>query len=172
MIKLKKSLQAEAEALQKAADAARAAVPGKPAGKAAPSKAAAAPAAPARPAGKLAAHWAMPPSKLPTKPRAMESEPAVDEDETSAARTKAVKAHQAPKLPRKKPKLIRKRFTFPERDYALIAALKEQAMLAGREFKKSEVLRAGLIALIAMSNKKLMQALDKVERVKGGHSAK
>lgn len=75
-------------------------------------------------------------------------------------------------LPIKKPKLIRDSFIFPERDYALLDVLKEQALMAGREVKKSELLRAGLAALIAMSNKNLIKTLDKVERIKAPGKAK
>jgi hypothetical protein len=72
----------------------------------------------------------------------------------------------------KKPKLVRDSFTFPESDYALIASLKLRALAAGNEFKKSEILRAGLAALQAMSDADLTKALGSVERIKTGRPSK
>ncbi|MEY4591837.1 MAG: hypothetical protein RIR18_732 [Pseudomonadota bacterium] len=72
----------------------------------------------------------------------------------------------------KKPKLVRDSFTFPESDYALIASLKLRALAAGSEFKKSEILRAGLAALQAMSDADLTKALGAVERIKTGRPSK
>ena len=72
----------------------------------------------------------------------------------------------------KQPKLIRDSFTFPETDYALIAALKQRSLKAGHEIKKSELLRAGLVALQALSDESLLQALTKVERIKTGRPKK
>lgn len=72
----------------------------------------------------------------------------------------------------KKQKLIRDSFTFPESDFALIAEIKRRALDSGREVKKSEVLRAGLMALAAMSSQNLHEILDSVERIKTGRPAK
>jgi hypothetical protein len=72
----------------------------------------------------------------------------------------------------KKPKLVRDSFTFPENDYALIACLKLRALAAGSEFKKSEILRAGLAALQAMSDADLTKVLGSVERIKTGRPSK
>ena len=72
---------------------------------------------------------------------------------------------------RKKPKLVRDGFTMPEADYALLAALKKRALQAGREVKKSELLRAGLRALAAMPEAAYLGALEGVERIKPGRPA-
>lgn len=72
----------------------------------------------------------------------------------------------------KKPKLVRDSFTFPENDYALFASLKQRALSAGREIKKSELLRAGLATLTAMSDGDLLATLDGVERIKTGRPSK
>ena len=72
----------------------------------------------------------------------------------------------------KKAKLVRDSFTFPEDDYALFASLKQRALNAGREIKKSELLRAGLATLTAMSDGDLLATLDGVERIKTGRPSK
>lgn len=71
-----------------------------------------------------------------------------------------------------KTRLIRDSFTFPENDHALIAALRLRALQAGREVKKSEVLRAGLVALIAMTEPELLATLGQVSRIKTGRPGK
>ncbi|QSI78604.1 hypothetical protein [Niveibacterium microcysteis] len=96
----------------------------------------------------------------------------------SAVGTAADAAVEPEKLPKvkkpasKKLKLIRDSFTFPESDFALIAEIKRRALDSGREVKKSEVLRAGLMALAAMSSQNLHVILDRVERIKTGRPAK
>lgn len=72
----------------------------------------------------------------------------------------------------KKPKLIRDSFTIPEADYALFTSLKERALAAGCEIKKSELLRASLSALNALSDAELMTALGAIERIKTGRPKK
>jgi len=76
------------------------------------------------------------------------------------------------KVALKKPKLVRDSFTFPEADYAQIAALKQRALNAGREIKKTEVLRAGLAALSALSDVDLLVVLDGIDKLKPGRPAK
>lgn len=71
----------------------------------------------------------------------------------------------------KKPKLVRDSFTFPETDYARIGALKQRALRAGREAKKSELLRAGLAVLSGLSDAALLQALDGIDKLKPGRPA-
>jgi hypothetical protein len=70
-----------------------------------------------------------------------------------------------------RPKLIRDSFTMPESDYGRIKALKTRLLTAGVEIKKSEVLRAGLLALEAMSNTQLQKIVGQVERIKTGRPA-
>lgn len=89
------------------------------------------------------------------------------------AGTKAGKAQEA-KPPKKQPKpvLVRDGFTMPEADFSLIALLKKRAAAAGREAKKSELLRAGLHALHALEAASLVAALNALERVKVGRPRK
>lgn len=92
--------------------------------------------------------------------------------ETSVEFAKPAKESKTKKAATKKPKLVRDSFTFPEDDYALIAVLKQRALNAGRDIKKSELLRAGLAALAAMSENDLLVAMDGVERIKTGRPSK
>lgn len=92
--------------------------------------------------------------------------------EEQADSPKSAKQGKARKIELKKPKLIRDSFTFPEFDYALLAVLKKRALNSGCEIKKSELLRAGLNALNAMSEEELLKVLGSVERIKTGRPSK
>jgi hypothetical protein len=72
----------------------------------------------------------------------------------------------------RKPKLVRDSFTIPKPEYAVIEALKLRAARLGHPAKKSEVLRAGIKALLAMSDEALLASLVAVPRVKTGRPAK
>lgn len=68
----------------------------------------------------------------------------------------------------KKEKVVRDSFTMPKTDYERIALLKQKCLDAGAAVKKSELLRAGLIMLAALPNKRLIAAVSAVETVKTG----
>ena len=68
----------------------------------------------------------------------------------------------------KKSKLVRDSFTIPKQEYAAIDGLKARALAQGVAIKKSELLRAGLMALNAMSDAKLKAALAQVPTLKTG----
>jgi hypothetical protein len=98
-----------------------------------------------------------------------------------APRKRAVKTTRpmsapAPAAPSKaaKPraKLVRDGFTMPADDFALIAALKQRALSAQREAKKSELLRAGLHALMALDAPVLVAALKRLQPLKVGRPKK
>jgi hypothetical protein len=72
----------------------------------------------------------------------------------------------------KKSRQVRDSFTFPESDYAVIDVLKARALAAGREVKKSEILRAALAALSALPLEEPLRTLDGVERIKTGRPTK
>lgn len=76
------------------------------------------------------------------------------------------------KVPKLRAKLVRDGFTMPESDFALIAVLKSRAMQAGREAKKSELLRAGLHALAALEPPSLVTALSGLQAIKTGRPKK
>lgn len=59
-----------------------------------------------------------------------------------------------------KAKLVRDSFTMPQKDFALIAVLKDRALSFKRPTKKSELLRAGLHALAVLNAAALRTALE------------
>ena len=127
--------------------------------KRAPSKAARAPAkSPAKPPLKTAA-------KTPVKAKLS--------PQTKTAVKTAVKPVSKPvKVEKaKKPKMIRDSFTIPKTEYVVIDALKERAGKLSRAAKKSELLRAGVKALAAMSDAAFLAALTAVPTIKTGRPA-
>jgi hypothetical protein len=68
----------------------------------------------------------------------------------------------------KKPKLVRDSFTIPKPEYLVIDALKARAAKLAQPAKKSELLRAGIKALAAMSDAALKAALQAVPAIKTG----
>ena len=86
-----------------------------------------------------------------------------------AAKGKPAKAEK-PKKP-KKPKLVRDSFTIPKAEYAVLDMLKARAAKLGRPAKKSEVLRAGVKALAAMSDAAFAASMLAVPALKTGRPA-
>ena len=84
-----------------------------------------------------------------------------------AAKTAIVKATKA-----KKPKMVRDSFTFPKDEYAVLDALKLRAAKLGRPAKKTELLRAGVKAIAAMSDVAFLAAMQAVPSLKTGRPAK
>ncbi len=72
----------------------------------------------------------------------------------------------------RKPKLVRDSFTIPKTEYAAIDALKHRAAQAGHSAKKSELLRAGLMALGSMTAPAFLAALKAVPAIKTGRPSK
>lgn len=68
----------------------------------------------------------------------------------------------------KREKVIRDSFTMPKHDFEKIAELKAVCLKSGVVVKKSELLRAGLAALAALPEKKLLAVVASVETVKTG----
>ena len=68
----------------------------------------------------------------------------------------------------KKPKLVRDSFTIPKIEYVVLEALKLRAAQLTRSVKKSELLRAGIKALAALSDAAFLSALKKVPAIKTG----
>lgn len=75
-------------------------------------------------------------------------------------------ANDAIALPKPKQKLVRDTFTFPKSEYAVLGELKQRAAKLARPAKKSEILRAGIGVLDAMSDKAFMAALAAVPGLK------
>ena len=127
--------------------------------KRAPSKAARAPAkSPAKPPLKTAA-------KTPVKAK-LSPQPKTAVKTAAKPVSKPVKVEKA-----KKPKMIRDSFTIPKTEYVVIDALKERAGKLSRAAKKSELLRAGVKALAAMSDAAFLAALTAVPTIKTGRPA-
>lgn len=121
----------------------------------------------------------MPAKKIIAKPKATPAPRRAPVKKAAAARKQpAAKAKTvaAPASDKKPPKqrvrLVRDSFTMPEPDFALIAALKARAMDAKREAKKSELLRAGLHALMALDGAALVGALGRLQPLKLGRPKK
>jgi len=69
-------------------------------------------------------------------------------------------------FPKPKQKLVRDTFTFPKTEYAVLRELKQRAAQLARPAKKSEILRAGLGVLNAMSDTAFVAALTAVPSLK------
>jgi len=152
--------------------------PNTPTTEASTPKAAATPAPSAKaPARKAAPKPAV--SKVATPKAPAANKPAAKAPATKRTASKAIVAKPAAAKPvaakptkeeakPKKPKLVRDSFTIPKDEYAGIDTLKERSVALGRPAKKSELLRAGLMALLAMSPNALHAALEAVPTIKTG----
>ena len=87
----------------------------------------------------------------------------------TAAATPPVKASAA--TPKKREKMIRDSFTIPKTEFGALTQVKQRAAELGHPVKKSEVLRAGIKALVAMANAPLLAALRAVPSIKTGRPA-
>ena len=72
----------------------------------------------------------------------------------------------------RKTKLVRDGFTMPSADFDLIALLKTRLSSLKRPIKKSELLQAGIQALVGLSDAEFMAALNRLAPVKRGRSNK
>ena len=136
-----------------------------------------APAAPKPLSKPQPAKAAKPVAKPAAKPaeKAAKPAPTVAAKDVSEQKT-AVKPAKEPKEPKvvKKTKLkvVRDSFTMPQSEYQKIAQIKEIGLKAGLQVKKSEVLRAGVIALCAMDEEQLKLALSGLDKIKTGRPNK
>ena len=71
-----------------------------------------------------------------------------------------------------KAKMQRDSFTMPKDEYAQIAFLKVRLFALGQASKKSELLRAGIMLLAAMSDSSLKMTLAAVPVIKTGRPSK
>lgn len=83
----------------------------------------------------------------------------------------AAKARTEKPVKIKKPKLVRDSFTIPKAEYLVLEALKQRAVQLAQPAKKSELLRAGIKALAAMSDADLRTAMQAVPAIKTGRPA-
>lgn len=81
----------------------------------------------------------------------------------AAVQKAATKAEKA-----KKPKMVRDSFTIPKTEYVVLDALKARALQLAHPVKKTEVIRAGIKALAAMSDVAFLTAVQAVPNLKTG----
>lgn len=93
-------------------------------------------------------------------------------DSTSAAAAPQGAAGAGGVEKEKKIKLVRDSFTMPKPEYAAIDVLKARAARLGRPSRKSEMLRAGVMALSAMPDGQLLGLLAGLPAIKTGRPAK
>ncbi|MEP6502113.1 MAG: hypothetical protein ABJD97_02190 [Betaproteobacteria bacterium] len=143
----------------------------KPATKA-PAKRAAKPVAKpaAKPAAKAAAKPAKPAAKA-AKPAAKAAKPTVKAAKAAAKAAPTIANAAAPAAKPAKPpkaKLVRDSFTIPKDEYQVLDRLKSRALGLGQPIKKGELLRAGILALAAMSDAAFVAAIAIVPTLKTG----
>lgn len=95
--------------------------------------------------------------------------PAATKPVAVVSKTKATKPakEKIPKL-----KMERDSFTMPKAEYAQFYVLKERLTKLGQPAKKSELLRAGIMLLTAMTDAALKTAMSKVPTIKTGRPKK
>lgn len=72
----------------------------------------------------------------------------------------------------KKPKMVRDSFTMPKPEFAVLDVLKARASKLAHPTKKTELIRAGIKALAAMSDAAFLAAIKAVPNLKTGRPAK
>lgn len=133
--------------------------------------------APAKAARKPAARKLASPVKATAKPAVKAAvKPAIKTAFKPVVKT-AVKAVSKPitltKASKdKKPKLVRDSFTIPKTEYTVLDELKQRTGKLLATAKKSELIRAGIKALAAMSDAALLAALKAVPAIKTGRPKK
>jgi hypothetical protein len=105
---------------------------------------------------------AKPAAKIPTAPKV-----APKKVEKTVKDSDKVTKDKSPKL-----KMERDSFTMPKTEYAQLYVLKERLIKLGQPSKKSELLRAGIMQLTAMTDAALKAALAKVPAIKTGRPKK
>jgi hypothetical protein len=92
---------------------------------------------------------------------------------TQTRSTEKKKAAAPAKLTKdKKVKVVRDSFTLPKSELLQITDMKKRAMALGVEVKKSELIRAGLQALVSMSDTAFKKSVAQVPTIKTGRPAK
>lgn len=92
------------------------------------------------------------------------------EPKTAVAQT--AKQSEVKLLRAKKPKLVRDSFTIPKLEYLILDELKHRSVKLGSSIKKSELIRAGILALATMSDANFLKVTKAVPAIKTGRPAK
>ena len=123
----------------------------------------------AKPASKPAAK---PASKPAAKPAAKAVSKAAQKSARKPAGRQATKQAEVVTAVKetkpKKAKLVRDGFTMPKPEYALIAAIKKRCLAKGVAAKKSEVLRAAVIAFAAQTDAAVLATVRSLDVLKTG----
>jgi len=108
------------------------------------------------------------------KPAAKVAAPKVAAPKAAAkAVAKPAAKPAAPKVEKtKKPKMVRDSFTIPKNEYDVLDSLKQRAVKLGSPAKKTELIRAGMKAIAALSDAAFKAALAAVPSLKTGRPAK
>lgn len=113
------------------------------------------------------------PTAKKTVAKVIAAKPEATVPAVSAPQTKAEAAKGAGKRStHKKQKTIRDSFNMPAQDCAQIGLFKKRAIGSGREMKKSELLRAGILVLVGLSDSAYAAAINSVATIKTGRVAK
>lgn len=110
------------------------------------------------------------PTAVPAAPAKAKTSPAKAPQAKAGDKKKSVALAKAAK--EKKVKVVRDSFTLPKTELLAITELKKRAMALGVEVKKSELIRAGLLALAGMADTALKKAMANVPTIKTGRPAK
>jgi hypothetical protein len=105
------------------------------------------------------------------KPKAAPTKAVVSKAKSTAAK-KPVAKKPAKKAKLEKVKMERDSFTMPKDEYAQITLMKARLIAMGQPAKKSELLRAGIKLLAAMSDNTLKTTLAKIPVIKTGRPNK
>lgn len=108
------------------------------------------------------------PSKLASPPAAAKRKAAAPSSPSPAAKAIAAPVEAA----KVKHKLVRDSFTIPKGEYAVLDDLKQRATRLARPTKKGELIRAGIVALNAMSDAVFLATLEAVPSLKTGRPKK
>ncbi len=110
------------------------------------------------------------PATPATAPKAAAKAPVKAEPKTANALSS--KQTEVKLLKAKKPKLVRDSFTIPKLEYLKLEELKHRSVKLGNSIKKSELIRAGILALAAMSDASFLKVTKAVPTIKTGRPAK
>jgi hypothetical protein len=105
------------------------------------------------------------------KPKVAPTKAVVSKAKSTAAK-KPVAKKPAKKTKLEKVKMERDSFTMPKDEYAQITLMKARLIAMGQPAKKSELLRAGIKLLAAMSDNTLKTTLAKIPVIKTGRPNK
>ena len=112
------------------------------------------------------------PAKVATPAAVRAAIPAKPATPETRAKPRTAAKKPAATQPAPEAKVVRDGFTMPQVDYDLLKALKAQCLAAGVEVRKSELLRAGVQALAALTVANLIERVRAMTPVKAGRKKK